>query len=192
MDGAGTLVRKRMTKRVRRFEIRGVVLAIGAMVFCALAQLILTMTLFFGPSRGELPAAASMVITVLTFVGLVFAARKDGVLLKSKWFLGALAAFSWIALCVIVTLTLESPWELMRIPQWGGGSESRYLIRRGVWRPLHVLHALGPIALVLAASARKQPRAKRTLVVLSGVVPWALGSALYAYLLSLSPPIYMG
>lgn len=161
------------------------------MMFCALAQFVLSWVSFFRPNRGELPWPA-LVVTALSLIVLVVAARRDGVLLNTKHFVWCVAALCWAALFTMLFLSLQSPWELIHIPVWLNPSEDGYVIRRGVWRPLHVLHALGPIAFVLAASAREQPRPMRWRVVWAGVVPWLLGSALYAYLLTLPRPIYMG
>jgi hypothetical protein len=181
-----------MTERSRRFDPRAVVLAVCAMLFCALAQLVLLARPFFGPSRGELPWQGAIAITVVSVALLVMAARKDGILLKSRLFLWGLAALAWLAFFVMVGFTLESPWKLAHVAVWLGGSTNINFLRPGVWRPLHVLHALGPIALVLAVSACEQPRARRLLVILFGVVPWLLGSALYGYLLTLPRPVYLG
>lgn len=180
-----------MTKRARPFEAYALVLALVAMIFCALAQLVLALPRIFGPSRGELPWPATLVAILVSVVVIAFAARKDGALLELKWFVWVLAALSWSALFVMITFS-ESPWQLLQVSQWMGRAEPTNFLRPGLWRPLHVLHFLGPVALVLAASARRHPPAKRKQVVLAGVVPWALGSALYAYLLTLPRPIYMG
>lgn len=180
-----------MTERVPFFRTYALILALCAMMFCALAQFALLVS-FFGPNRGELPWPGGVAISAITAGVLVVAARSDGLLLKWGAFRWGLGALSWSTFLVMLVLTLDSPWELIHIPVWLNPSEDGYLLRRGIWRPLHVLHALGPIALVLAASATEQSRARRLHVVLSGVVPWLLGSALYAYLLTLPRPVYLG
>jgi len=169
--------------------MRALLFVVG-LLFVGLAQLLLSEPFMFSPDVGELGWPVGLATTALSVPLLWWASRPDGGRLWNPQLLWGLAVSSWLAAGWIALTAALDPWTLYTIPQWLDPSTLENRPSPGTWRPLHVLHAAGPVFLLLALCATQRPTRWRWLAL--GGAPWLAGSGIYMILAALGGPAFLG